>query len=224
MNYQFKWRIIEPWNEPDGVNIHSPSRSFLTWEDMKKFTPGSRTVKFVQDCKKWGYNAMSLYMDPEDNIGAVRSFAEHLKKNGIGLLIRRDWTELEGKKSWPADASPVVLRTSTKLCPYSDTTKKYWGKRIAEDYKQMPDILGYRMNGTAYVFINGAPWMCDCKECKKHTERERTRDAISLVSSILAKYGGVLFWETCQDDPNGQYEESAYFDKRTGQIPENALW
>ena len=222
MNYQFKWRVIEPWSEPDGVNFFSPSKSILSWDDMKNFTPGSRTVKFVQDCKKWGYNAMGIFMDPEDNIEASRSFATHLKKNGIGMLIRRNWTELEGKKSWPVNAGSVIQRTSKKLCPYSENTREYWEKRIAEDYRNMPDILGYRMNGTAYVFINGAPWMCDCEECKKHTERERSRDAIRLVSSILAKYGGILFWETCQDDPNGQDKEAVYFDKMTGQIPENA--
>ena len=49
MNYQFKWRVIEPWSEPDGVNVHSPSKSILSWDDMKNFTPGSQTVKFCQE-------------------------------------------------------------------------------------------------------------------------------------------------------------------------------
>jgi len=223
MDYQFKWRIIEPWSEPDGANFHSPSRSFLNWDDMKNFTPGSRTVKFVKDCNKWGYNAISLYMATEENQEASRAFATHLKKNGIGMIIRREWNELEGKKSYPPDSSDSYRsKASEKLCPYSKETRSYWESRIAEDYKNMPDLLGYRMNGTQYVFINGAPWMCECDECKKRTKRERTRDAIKLVSSILAKYNGVLFWETCQDDPNGQYDEAVYFDKLTDEIPDNA--
>jgi len=223
MDYHLKWRVIEPWCEPDGVNVHSPSKSFLSWEDMRNFTPGSKTVRFVEDCVEWGCNAISLYMNPEANIEAAAAFAGHLKRNGIGLIIRRDWPELEGKKSWPPQKSSILTRTSKQLCPYSRRTREYWERRIAKDYEKMPDLLGYRMNGTAYIYINGAPWMCDCAECRGRTERERTRDAIRLVSTILGKYGGVLFWETCQDDPNGQYEEAVYFDGMTGEIPENAL-
>ena len=223
MDYIFKWRIIEPWCEPDGQNYHSPSKSFLSWKDMKDFTPGSPTVKFVEDCKRWGYNGIAIYMNPEDNIDASSSFAKHLKKNGLGMIIRRDWRERKEKISWPFIEDRVDKpKIINELCPYSTETKQYWEQRAQKDYELIPDLLGYRMSASGYDFSFGAPWMCDCEECIKHSPRERTRDAIRLVSNILSQYGGVLFWETCQDDPNGQYEEAVYFDKLTGEIPQNA--
>ncbi len=225
MSESFKWRVIEPWSEPDGINVFSSTKSFLTWKEMQNPVPGTRTVQFVEDCIRWGYNAISIYMDPEDNPEAVRVFAKYLRGKGLGLIVRRDWYELEGKKSWPAQREPelwAVKRHSRKLCPYQPETREYWKQRIAGDFQRIPDLLGYRMNGTGYVFINGTPWMCDCEVCGRHTERERARDAIRLVADLLAEHDGVLFWETCQDDPGGQYEEAMYFDGMSGEIPENA--
>ena len=96
MSY-FKWRIIEPWNDPDGMNVWSPSKSFLTWEDMKNPRPGTKTASFVKDCREWGYNGIAFNFDPDKNPGALKAFAAYLAENGISTFIRRDWGELEGK-------------------------------------------------------------------------------------------------------------------------------
>ena len=222
MSY-FNWRVIEPWCEPDGANFFSATKSFLTWADMKDPKPESKTAKFVADCRRWGYNAMALYLDPDDNPEACRAFATHLKKNGMGMIIRRVWNQLEGRKSWPMQVSQEGARTSQKFCPYSRRTEDYWRERIGKDFVQIPDLCGYRMSSGSYFYSNGAPWMCDCEECRGRTERERTRDAIRLVASLLAEHGGTLFWEICQDDPVGMHEEAVFFDGMTGEIHENAV-
>ena len=223
MSSVFKWRVIEPWSTPDGVNVHSPSKSFLSWADMRSPTAETKAARFVRDCRRWGYNAMAIFMNPEDDVEASRAFASYLKQNGLGMIIRRDWTELEGTPSWPGQASTPEHRDVKDLCPYSDATRQYWADRIAADYRQIPDLLGYRMNGTDCVYINGSPWACDCPTCGRRTKPERARDAIRLVAGLLGPRGGTLFWETCQDDPVGQRIEADHFTDLTGEIPDNAF-
>ena len=190
---------------------------------MKDFTPKSKTVEFVKYCKEMGFNIMSVTLDPETNMEASSAFASHLKDNGMGMIIIRGWGELEGIPAWPPLIKIPEAKKSRKLCPYSHETRQYWEKRIAEDYKKMPDLYGYKIIAGSYYYAKGAPWLCDCENCSKLTEKEKTRDAIRLIANILGKYSGILIWETTQDDPGGQYEEMECFKNMTGEIPENAV-
>ena len=173
--------------------------------------------------RDWGFNAMAFYGAPEKNPQAARNFARYLKDHGIGLIIRRDWYEPEVGRSWPGTQSDARPRSSRKLCPYNAETRAYWADRIGGDYEMAPDLTGYRVHCTEFYISNGAPWMCDCATCRRRTPRERTRDAIRLMADLLAKHGGTLFWETCQDDPWGQRQEAHYFRDLTGEIPGNAF-
>jgi hypothetical protein len=219
----FKWRVIEPWLEPDGPTHFAHAGNILTWADMLNPQPSSALCRYVAQVREWGFNGMSLMCDPEQNPEAVRNFASYLKQNGIGFIIRRDWNETERGRSYPLALSDARPRSSEKLCPYSKATRAYWQQRIEKDFKMIPDAVGYRMWGTEFYFCNGAPWMCDCAQCRTKTGRERTRDAIRLVAELLGKHGATLFWETCQDDPWGQRHETYYFRDMTGEIPENAF-
>ena len=221
--FAFKWRVLEPWHEPDGLSLFSRAGNIFTWKDMLEHHPSSPLSRYIGQVRGWGFNAMALYADPEENLEAMRSFAEYLKENGIGMIIRREWCETESGRSWPPPMSDGRPRSSRKVCPYSEEVKAYWKKRVARDFEKMPDLLGYRMNGTEFYWINGAPWMCDCPTCTGKTGRVRVRDAIRLVAKLLKEYGGTLFWEMCQDDPWGQRHEAQYFRDLTGEIPENAF-
>ena len=218
-----KWRVIEPWHEPDGISFFGHGTNVFTIKDMLKTEPSSLLGRYVAQVRDWGFNHMAMYGDPGKETEAWSNFASYLKEHGIGMLIRREWCEIENGKSWPVSQGDGKPRTSEKLCPYSEATRAYWEDRIDRDFEMIPDLAGYRMNGTEFYFINGAPWMCDCEKCKAKTKRERTRDAIRLIADLLAKRGAVLFWETCQDDPWGQRQEAEYFKNMTGEIPENAV-
>ena len=159
--YAFKWRVIEPWHEPDGISFFSYARNIFTWSDMLDPMPSSLLGRYVTQVRDWGFNGMALYADPEVNPEAMRSFGRFLAENGIGLIIRREWPETELGRSWPVSQSDARPRSSRKLCPYSEEVRSYWSGRIAKDYALMPELAGYRMNGTEFYFINGAPWMCD---------------------------------------------------------------
>ena len=219
----FKIRIIEPWHEPDGVSFFSHCPNIFTLADMRNTDPSSPLGRYVTQVRDWGFNYMSMYGTPDQDPEAWSNFASHLKKTGIGMIIRRDWYETERGYSWPVDLGDAPARKSQKLCPHSKATREFWEKRIDEDYKMLPDLAGYRMNATEFYFINGAPWMCDCAVCKTKTGREQTRNAIRLIAELLRKHNGILLWETCQDDPWGQRHEARYFRDMTDEIPDNAL-
>jgi hypothetical protein len=220
---KFKWRIIEPWLDPDGKELFAHGGNVLTWDAMLSIAPDSALGRFIAQVHDWGFNGMSLYCDPATNPPAFRSFCRYLKSNGIRLFIRREWNELELGKSWPVSQSDARPRSSPKLSPYNPEAKAYWENRIKRDYEMFPEIAGYRMNATEFYFINGAPWMGEGPGILGKTGRECAREAITLVAGALEKYGGTLFWETCQDDPSGQRHEFHYFRDLAGEIPANAL-
>ena len=216
----FKWRIIEPWQVPVETSIDR--EYIMTIKDMLDTDSDSPLGQYVTKVRELGFNGMAMYGDPEKDPEAWRTFSKYLKHHGIGMIIRREWHERESGSSWPPQPNNGTKRTSKKLCPYSRETQEYWEKRVEKDFEMFPDIAGYRMNGTEFYIINGAPWMCDCDECRKHTGRERTQKAITLIATLLNKHGATLFWETCQDDPWGQRHEMYYFRGLTGRIPKNA--
>ena len=222
-SFVFKWRVIEPWHEPDGVSLFSRAGNIFTWAGMLDLRPSTPLGRYVAQVRDWGFNGMALYADPEKNPEAMRAFATHLRGQGIGMIIRREWCETETGHSWPETQSEAFPRTSRKVCPYGEGVRAYWADRVAWDFEMIPDLAGYRMNGTEFYGINGAPWMCDCARCNATTPRERVRDAIGLIAGLLEARGATLFWETCQDDPWGQRHEGHYFTGLTGEIPENAF-
>jgi len=221
--FAFKWRVIEPWHEPDGISMFSTAGNIFTWADMLDPQATSALGRYVEQVRDWGFNAMALYCNPETNPAAMRNFARHLKARGIGLFIRRDWREPETGYSWQAAKLGAGLHILRTLCPYSEETRSYWADRIAHDYEMMPELAGYRTSATDFYFANGGPWSCDCKTCSSKTAGERVRDAIRLLAELLDARGGTIFWETCQDDPWGQRHEKQYFRDLTGEIPENAI-
>ena len=220
---QFKWRIAEVWLEPDAKELFTHGGSMLTWETMLDTKPDSPLGRYVAQLREWGFNGVAMFGAPESNPEATRSFSNFLKNHGIGLFIRREWNETEEGKSWPPTKTDARPRRSPQLSPYDDEVVAYWEERVRKDYEMIPDLAGYRMNGTEFYFINGAPWMGAGEVFKTKTGRECARDAIRLVAGILAKHGGTLFWESCQDDPSGQRQEFHYFRDMTGEIPENAF-
>jgi alpha-glucuronidase len=219
----FKWRVIEPWHEPDGVTFFGHAGNIFTIKDMLKTEPSSPLGRYVKQVRDWGFNHIVSRGEPTQDTEAWRNFAHYLKELGIGMIIYREWCETERGRSWPISQSEGHQRTSEKLCPYSEATRAYWKDRIESDYKMIPDLAGYRLRGTEFYFANGAPWMCGCETCRTMTKRERTRDAIRLIAGLLGKHGGMLFWESVQDDPWGQRQEADYFKDMTGAIPENAM-
>ncbi len=237
----FKWRVIQSGGsgasiflaskeelenyEVEMQSVSAPSRAgrLFTWEDAQNPQPSSPVGRFIAQLLEWGFNGLALEDDLEKHPNEMRGFARYLKENGMGMILRREWCETEIGYSIPITESEALPRTSRKLCPYNDEVRDYWVKRIARDYELAPDLEGYRMNGTEFYFINGAPWMCDCAECRKRSGRERTRDAICLVANLFAPHGGTLFWETCSDDPWGQRHETVYFKDMTGELPDNAF-
>ena len=222
-NSPFPWRIAEVWLEPDGKELFTHGGSILTWDAMLDTKPDSPLGRYIAQLRLWGFNGIAFYCDPEANPKAMRNFCHYLKKNGIGMFIRREWHEVETGKSWPVRQGDARPRSSPKLSPYNEQVRAYWEQRIEKDYQMIPELAGYRMNATEFYFVNGAPWMGEGPECNTKTGRECARDAIRLVANLLAKHGGRLFWETCQDDPVGQRHEFHYFRDMTGEIPNNSL-
>ena len=187
----FKYRNIELWSGPDGGTSFSKGGSVLKTKEMIEMNPDSTLGKFVEQCKEWGFNHMTIRGNPEHKTEAWHNFARYLKTNGIGMIVRRSWSDLDPVPL--LHGGDTLSRVSKKFCPYSEETKAYWEKRIKKDFDMMPDLAGYRMNGTEFYINNGAPWMCDCDECKKQTSREKTIKAITLIADILSSYNAVLF-------------------------------
>ncbi len=221
-SFAFKWRIIEPWHEPDGISVFSHGGNIFTWDDMTQLDPASPLGRYVAQLGEWGFNGMLIWGDPEAQPVAFRSFASHLKRRDMGLFIRRSWAEPETGRSWPVVNGDARLRHSLKLCPYDAEVRAYWAERVARDFALMPDLAGYRICGGEFYYANGAPWMCNCSVCRAKSPRERVRAAITLLAELLQPRSATLFWETCDDDPWGQRHEAYYFQDLTDRIPSNA--
>ena len=69
--FAFKWRVIEPWHEPDGVSFFSTAGNIFTWADMLDTQPTSALYRYVEQVRDWGFNAMALYCNPETNPEAL---------------------------------------------------------------------------------------------------------------------------------------------------------
>src|SRR3990172_7036990 len=98
-NFAFKWRVIEPWHEPDGRTFFSHRGNIFTWGGMRDPWPGSPLGGHVAQVCEWGFNGMALYADPEQDVDAMRAFSHYLKAQGIGLIVRREWNETETGRS-----------------------------------------------------------------------------------------------------------------------------
>ena len=63
--FAFKWRVIEPWHEPDGVSYFSTvaAGNIFTWADMLDTLPTSPLGRYVEQVRDWGFNGMAIYMD-----------------------------------------------------------------------------------------------------------------------------------------------------------------
>ena len=210
------------WLDPADKQFYTYGSGILTWQSMLSADPDSPLGRYVVQLREWGFNGVAMYGAPEDNPEAVRRFCRLLKEQGIGLFIRREWNETEHGRSWPVVKTDARPRSSRKLSPYEPEVRAYWEERVRRDYEMFPDLAGYRVNGTEFYFINGAPWMGEGAEFSTRTGRECVRDAIRMMGDLLAAQGGTLFWESCQDDPSGQRQELHYFRDLTGEIPDNS--
>ena len=220
--FAFKWRVIEPWHELDGISFITHAGNIFNSTDMLNPQPSSLLGRYVAQVREWGFNAMVVLTNPEQNLEAVYNFALYLKENGIGIIIFREWAEVENGYSWPFHKTDAISRASPKLSPYNADVRAYWKHRIARDYAVIPNLTGYAMYSTEFYLFNGAPWMGEDPMIKTKTGRESTRDAIRLIAGMLEEYGGTLFWDASQDDPWGLRHEVNYFSNLTGEIPENA--
>ena len=191
---------------------------------MLHLSPDTPWADTLEQVRRWGFNGLSLdEADLEANPAAMRAICRYLKDRGIGVFIHRDWREPESGTSYMGAMSDDAPRASAWLNPYNPTVRAYWEKRIARDYRLVPELAGYRMDGAEYYYANGAPWMGEGPEMAGKTGRECARDGIRLIAREVGKHGGTLFWETCQDDPWGQRQEFWYFQGLTGEIPANAF-
>ena len=154
----FKWRVIRFWHHPKGLNT----------KEMVNITPDSPLGRVVARCRDWGINIMGTRINPEQNTEAWANFARYLKENDMGLMTYRSWSDTDSL-GLRLEAGKEISRVSKKLCPYSEETRAYWKERITKDFTLIPDLAAMRMGGTEFYIGNGAPWMCDCDECKKHT-------------------------------------------------------
>jgi len=220
-----KWRVIEPWLDPaQGKGLFTHDGSVLTWSAMLHLSPDTPLGEYLEQVGRWGFNGLSLdEADLEANPAAMRAICRYLKDRGIGVFIHRDWREPESGTSYMGAMSDDAPRASAWLNPYNPAVRAYWEKRIARDYRLVPELAGYRMDGAEYYYANGAPWMGEGPEMAGKTGRECARDGIRLIAREVGKHGGTLFWETCQDDPWGQRQEFWYFQGLTGEIPGNAF-
>ena len=53
----FKWRVIEPWHEPDGVTFFAHAGNIFTIKDMLKTEPSSPLGRYVKQIQDWGFTA-----------------------------------------------------------------------------------------------------------------------------------------------------------------------
>ena len=217
-----RWRVIEPWLDPSGKELFTHGGSVLSWDGMLHLRPDTPLGRYLEQIREWGFNGIALYCDPDDNPEAFRTFCRYLRPRGISVFIRHSWNEIEVGRSWPILQSDPAPRTSPKLNPYNAAVRAYWKERIERDYRLFPEIGGYRMSGTEFYFDNGAPWMGEGPEMGGKSGRECVREALHMIAGELARHGGSLFWETCQDDAWGQRQELWYFRDLTGAIPANA--
>lgn len=227
-DFFFKWRLIEVWNQPEGVAHHSRARNIFSWKAMTSITPSTELGRYVEEILSRGFNGLVLY-GPQD-IALIderpnehRIFSRFLTDRGIGLFIRRSWSEGEGTREESGQSVYGQTRWSQKLCPYSSETRAYWTHRIKQDFKIIPDLAGYRLEGSEILPFGGAPWMCNCEQCGSSTPRERVRDAIQLVAKLIEPFGGTIVWMNCEDDPWGQRYETHYLCDMTSEIPENSF-
>jgi len=212
---------MELWHDPESLEWYSKKKTLVNVEDMKNTGKNSNLTKFVHYIKSLGFNGLSFFGNHDNYPDAIKSFSKYLKENGIDLFIIRYWDEFE--KGWAGPRSePAKKGYSKKYCPFSPELRQYWKQRIEKDYKMIGNLAGYKINGTEYYANMGAPWMCDCDICGKLTKKERTIEAINFISEILKPYNGTLFWEACQDDPDGMRLETELFGDMTDLIPENA--
>ncbi len=213
---------MELWQDPQSPEYWSNEKSFLNTEEMANPSRTSRLAAFVKYISDLGFNGLCFFGNHDHYPYEIGRFASYLKENGLGLIIIRYWNEFERGFSWPPNNDFKKGHHSIKYCPFNPELKKYWEERIAQDFKMVPGLMGYKINGTEYYANLGAPWMCECNACGKLSKKERTIAAIKLISDILKPYNGTLFWEACQDDPVGMGLEVDVFGEMTGQIPANA--
>jgi hypothetical protein len=70
----FRFRIIEPWHEPDGLSFFSHCPNIFTLKDMRQTTPSSHLGRYVTQVRDWGFNYMAMYGTPEQDPNAWRNF------------------------------------------------------------------------------------------------------------------------------------------------------
>ena len=234
-DFFFKWRLIEAWHQPDGVALHSRARNIFSWEAMRSIGSSTELGRYVEEIRNRGFNGLVLYgprfkAQIEERPDEHKIMSRFLTSHDISLFIRRDWSECEqrspevnqtGWGTWPELYGQT--RASNKLCPYANETRTYWADRIGRDYQIIPDLAGYRLEGSEFDPFGGAPWMCNCQQCNALTPRERTRDAVCLVARLLEPFGGTVIWMNCEDDPGGQRQETDHLRDMTGEIPGNAF-
>jgi len=220
--YEFKWRLMELWHDPESPEYYSKMKTLVNVDDMRNIGKASNLTKFVQYLSSLGFNGLSFFGHHDNYPDAIAAFSSYLNENGLSLIFIRYWDEFERGRSWPPRYEPIKRNYSKMYCSFNPELKKYWEERIARDYKMVPNLGGYKINGTEYYANMGAPWMCDCDICGKLTKKERTIAAINFISEILKPYNGTLFWEACQDDPEGMRLETEVFGEMTNQIPDNA--
>ena len=100
---------------------------------MQNIEPSSTLGHYITKLHNWGYNGIAMHINPEKNAEAANNFARYLKSNGIGIIMKRNWSELENAAGRNPNEDPTT-RTSEELCPYSEATYAYWEKRINNDY------------------------------------------------------------------------------------------
>ena len=234
-DFAFKWRLLEAWHQPGGVALHSRARNIFTWHAFRSIGPSTELGHYIEEIRNRGFNGLVLYgprfiAQVEDRPNEHRILSQFLASRDIGLFIRRNWSEPGGSSEWVAQTNRMTgaegyghTRVSTKLCPYADETRSYWADRIETDFEIIPDLAGYRLEGSEYDPLGGAPWMCNCRQCSARTPRERTRDAIRLIAELLEPHRGTVVWMNCEDDPWGQRQETHYLEAMTGEIPLNAF-
>ena len=224
-DFAFKLRGMSLWLEPDGMVAFSAWGNAFTWKDMIDTQPDSAWGQWVEYISKLGFNALEITTNADKHPQEMAAFSGYLKQNGIGMILRHNWNEIELGFSYPLitiERGKIHKRLS-KFCPYSDKTRSWWKKRIEKDFSNMPGLTGYFMAGTETYSINGAPWMCDCSTCKTRTPRQRLIDGIKLVADLLKPYRGTLIYCDHQDDAESCRTETFYFRDLTGEIPDNSF-
>ena len=219
---RFPWRVIELWHTPDNsVTWWTRNGNILTWADMLHTQPASPLGRYITQLGRWGFNAMNLSdrVNPDQNLEAVRNFARYLKDHGIRLVLSRGWSSARRAGGEVAKLPDGEGGFSEKLCPYQPAVHEYWRARVSRDFQILPEIAAYHMGGGR----DDGPWACNCAECQKRTPRERTLDAIQLISTLLEKHGATLIWSAVQDDPWHMRVETDLYSDLAGKVPPNVL-